>query len=195
VRALAVAAAIVMWPATAHAHLVTTGLGPFYDGVSHFALTPEDFLPAIALALLAGQRGSRAGRLALFALPVAWLAGGLVGLAVPTIHSATALTTVSFLVLGGLVAAEARLGPEWVTALAVLLGLLHGYQNGAAMAQARLGALGLAGIVSTLFVTVALAAALVVAIRAPWGRIAVRVAGSWIVAMGLLLLGWSFRAA
>jgi hydrogenase/urease accessory protein HupE len=195
VRALAVAAAIVLWPATAHAHLVTTGLGPFYDGVSHFALTPEDFLPAIALALLAGQRGSRAGRLALFALPVAWLAGGLVGLAVPTIHSATALTTVSFLVLGGLVAAEARLGPEWVTALAVLLGLLHGYQNGAAMAQARLGALGLAGIVSTLFVTVALAAALVVAIRAPWGRIAVRVAGSWIVAMGLLLLGWSFRAA
>jgi urease accessory protein len=49
--------------------------------------------------------------------------------------------------------------------------------------------------VRVLFVTVALAAALVVAIRAPWGRIAVRVAGSWIVAMGLLLLGWSFRAA
>ena len=48
---------------------------------------------------------------------------------------------------------------------------------------------------STLFVVVALAAALVVALRAPWARIAVRVAGSWIVAIGLLLLGWSFRAA
>ena len=34
-----------------------------------------------------------------------------------------------------------------------------------------------------------------VALRAPWARIAVRVAGSWIVAIGLLLLGWSFRAA
>jgi hypothetical protein len=29
----------------------------------------------------------------------------------------------------------------------------------------------------------------VVAIRPPWGRIGVRVAGSWIVVIGLLLLG------
>jgi hydrogenase/urease accessory protein HupE len=99
--------------------------------------------------------------------------------------------TLSFLALGGLVAAEARLRPEWVTALAVVVGLLHGYMNGAAMAQAKLDTLELAGIVSTLFVAVALAAA----IRAPWGRIAVRVARSWIVAIGLLLLGRSLRAA
>jgi hypothetical protein len=61
------------------------------------------------------------------------------------------------------------------------------------MAEAKLGALAVAGIVTTLFVVVALAAAMVVAIRVPWGRIAVRVAGSWIVAIGLLLLGWSLR--
>lgn len=60
-------------------------------------------------------------------------------------------------------------------------------------AQAKLGALGVVGIVSTLFVVVALAAAMVVAIRVPWARIAVRVASSWIVAIGLLL-GWSLRA-
>ena len=194
-RGLVAGGCLVLLPATAHAHLVNTGLGPFYDGVSHFALTPEDLLPALALALLAGQRGSRAGRLALFGLATAWLLGGLVGLVFPTIESATTLTTVSFLALGGLVAAEARLNPEWVTGLALVVGLLHGYLNGAAMAQAKLGALGLVGIVSTLFVTVALAAAMVVAIRVPWGRIAVRVAGSWIAAVGLLLLGWSLRAA
>ena len=193
-QALAVAGFLLL-PAPSHAHLVNTGLGPFYDGVSHFALTPEDLLPAVAMALLAGQKGSRAGRLALFALPGAWLLGGLAGLAFPIISSAPALTTVSFLALGGLVAADARLRPEWVTALAALVGLLHGYLNGAAMAQAKLGALGLVGIVSTLFVVVALAAALVVALRVPWGRIAVRVAGSWIAAIGLLLLGWSLRAA
>ena len=187
--------AILLLPSTAHAHLVNTGLGPFYDGVSHFALTPEDLLPALATALLAGQRGSRTGRLALFALAGAWLAGGLAGLALPTISSATALTTVSFLALGGLVAADARLRPEWVTGLALVLGFLHGYLNGAAMSQAKLGALGLVGIVSTLFVVVALAAAFVVSLRVPWARVAVRVAGSWIVAIGLLLLGWSFRAA
>jgi urease accessory protein len=194
-RALGWAAVLLLLPAPSHAHLMTTGLGPFYDGVSHFALTPEDFLPALALALLAGQKGSRAGRLALFALPGAWLGGGLLGLAFPTVSSAAALTTVSFLALGGLVAADPRLPPEWVTGLAVVVGLLHGYLNGAAMSQARLGALGLVGIVTTLFVLVALATALVVALRAPWARIAVRVAGSWIAAIGLLLLGWSFRPA
>jgi hypothetical protein len=185
-RGLVAVGGLVLLPAPAHAHLVNTGLGPFYDGVSHFALTPEDLLPALALALLAGQRGSQAGRLALFALPMAWLLGGLVGIAFPTITYAPALTTVSFLAFGG---------PEWVTGLAVAFGLVHGYLNGAAMSQAKLGALGLVGIVSTLFVTVALAAAMVVAIRVPWGRIAVRVAGSWIAAVGLLLLGWSLRAA
>ena len=193
-RALAAAAVLVM-PTVARAHLVNTGLGPFYDGISHFALTPEDLLPALALALLAGLRGSRTGRFALFALPGSWLAGGLVGLALPTVRAATVPTTVSLIALGGLVALDAHIKPSWVASLALVLGLLHGYLNGSAMSEARLGALGLAGIVSSLFVVVALVAALVVVLRAPWARIAVRVAGSWIVAIGLLLLGWSLRRA
>ena len=184
-----------MLPATAHAHLVTTGFGPFYDGVSHFLLTPEDALPALALALLAGLCGARAGRLALFALPGAWLLCGLAGLAWPTTSPTGMLTTVSFVALGGLVAADARLRPGWVVGLALVLGSVHGYLNGAAMAQAKLGLPGRAGVVAALFVAVALAAALVVALHAPWARIAVRVAGSWIAAIGLLLLGWSLRAA
>ena len=189
------AAMLVLVPSLAHAHLVSTGLGPFYDGVSHFALTPEDLLPALALALLAGQRGPRAGRDALVSLSLAWLTGGLAGLALPASDEVSTLTGLSFLATGGLVAAEARLPAAWVTALAVCLGLPHGYLNGSAMALAKSGALGLAGIVATLFVTVALGAALVVAIRAPWGRIAVRVAGSWIAAVGLLMLGWAWRSA
>jgi len=192
-RTIMLTGVVLLRAAPAPAHLVNTGLGPLYDGGSHFALTPEDFFPVFALALLAGQRGARVGRLALFALPAAWLLAGLAGLVAPTIRYTPVVTTVSFVALGGLVAAEARLRAAWVTGLAVVVGLIHGYLNGAAMSQAKLGALGLVGIVSTLFVTVALAAALVVAIRAPWGRIAIRVAGSWIVAVGLLLLGWTLR--
>ena len=194
-RVLWIAACLLAMPATSHAHLVTTGLGPFYDGVSHFALTPEDLLPALALALLAGQRGSRAGRLALALLPAVWLAGGLVGLALPGAPPAAALTAASFLVTGGLVAAEAPLAPAWIGGLAAALGLLHGYANGTAMAGAGSGFVALAGIVAALFVLVALAAAIVVALRAPWARVAVRVAGSWIAAVGLLVLGWSLHPA
>jgi len=35
----------------------------------------------------------------------------------------------------------------------------------------------------------------VVWLRPPWTRIAVRVVGSWIAAIGLLLLGWGLRGA
>ena len=63
--------ALASCPSGAEAHLVTTGLGPLYDGLLHFALTPEDLVPVLALALLAGLRGVTHGRRALFVLPSA----------------------------------------------------------------------------------------------------------------------------
>jgi hydrogenase/urease accessory protein HupE len=103
------------------------------------------------------------------------------------------LPALSFLILGTLVAADLRLPPTAVTAVAVGLGLVHGCLNGVAMRQAGAGGVGLLGIMATLFVLVALVAALVVALQRPWTRIVVRVTGSWIAAIGLLMLGWSLR--
>jgi len=34
----------------------STGMGPIYDGLLHFLMSPEDLIPALALALLAGLR-------------------------------------------------------------------------------------------------------------------------------------------
>jgi len=191
--ALALLAAL-LFPARADAHLVTTGLGPVYDGIGHLLLTPEDLVPILALALYAGLRGARAGRLALFVLPVAWLAGGLLGLRLGGAAAAGApLPALSFILLGILVAADAKLPDGAVAALAAGLGLAHGFLNGPALAGTGPGALGLLGIAAVAFVMVALAAALVVSLKAPAARIAVRVAGSWIAAIGLLLLGWALR--
>ena len=83
--------------------------------------------------------------------------------------------------------------PPLVVVLAIALGSIHGWLNGAAIAAAGREASGLFGIAATIFVVVALAAALVVSLRNPWTRIAVRVTGSWIAAVGLLVLGWSLR--
>jgi hypothetical protein len=44
-----------------------------------------------------------------------------------------------------------------------------------------------------LFVMVALASALVASLGKQWMRIAVRVVGSWIAAVGLLMFGWAMR--
>jgi hypothetical protein len=46
---------------------------------------------------------------------------------------------------------------------------------------------------AALFVLVALAAALVLSLKSLWTRIAVRVAGSWVTAMGILMVGWYFK--
>jgi len=178
-------------PSDAAAHLVTTGMGPVYDGIGHLLLTPEDLVPVLALALFAGLRGAAQGRRAMLLLPLAWLAGGLLGLRVSA-APAFPVPAFSFLILGGLVAADLRLPANGVAVLSAVLGVVHGVLNGAALRQGA-GGLGLLGIMAALFVLMALASAFVVSLERPWARIAVRVAGSWIAASGLLLLGWSLR--
>lgn len=185
-------ALLILGGPVAQAHLVTTGLGPVYDGAAHFVLSPEDLVPLVALALLAGMRGPAAARAALFAVTVCWLLGGLAGLLVAK-PIGELMPAASLLVLGGLVAADRDL-PVWVVAgLAAALGTAHGFANGSALAVGGTGLRMLFGIVPTVFVVFTLLAAVVVALRFPLARIAVRVAGSWIAAAGILLLGWSLR--
>ena len=187
--------ALLLVPAIAHAHLTDTGLGPIYDGVAHLLLSFDDLLPVIALALLAGLNGARAGRFVLFILPVAWLAGGIAGGLAASSAPSPFVTAVSLLGLGVLTAAGARLPPAPMVVLAAALGAVHGWLNGAAIAAAGREVSGLIGIAGTVFAVVALASALVVSLRRPWTRIAVRVSGSWIAAVGLLMLGWGLRGA
>jgi hydrogenase/urease accessory protein HupE len=186
---------IALCPVSAEAHLNSTGMGPIYDGLMHFLTSPEDLVPALALALLAGLRGASYGRQALFTLPVAWLSGSLLGLAAAATGGSAVLSSFWFLLMGGLVAADAKLSLRVMIALAALLGLYHGYFNGTGMGESVSAILPVVGLALAVFVLIALAAAFVVQLRAHWARIAVRVAGSWIAASGLLLLGWAVRGS
>ena len=179
----------------AEAHLNSTGMGPIYDGLMHFLMSPEDLVPALALALLAGLRGAAYGRRASFTLPVAWLVGGLCGLTSASTTGSVVFLAFWFLLLGGLVIADAKLPLPAMTALAALLGLVHGYLNGTGMGQSGSAVVAVLGVTSGVFVLIVLVAAFVAPLRAQWARIAVRVAGSWIAASGLLILGWAFRGS
>jgi hydrogenase/urease accessory protein HupE len=190
---IAAALVILLWPSISQAHLVNTGLGPFYDGISHLAMSPDDLLTALALALLAGLSGARAGRNVLFLLPPVWLLGGLFGLRMEQEVSLPLFSILSFLVTGALVALDRRPPLLLISILTCSFGFLHGYLNGTAMSQAGGGFLALFGISVAVFVLVALISALVVSLRKQWERITVRVAGSWIAAIGLLMLGWTYR--
>ena len=184
--------AAMILPTQASAHLVTTGLGPVYDGIGHLVMTPEDLIPVLALALFAGLRGTVPGRRALFTLPLTWFAGGVVGVfmeGVPTIPVAP----VSIFILGVLVAADLKLSNTLFTVVVLLVGFAHGVLNGVALKEGP-AVLGLIGIMATLFVLVALISAFVISLKQPWTRIVVRVAGSWVAAIGMLMFGWMFRA-
>jgi hypothetical protein len=52
------------------------------------------------------------------------------------------------------------------------------------------GAQALCGLAAALFVLTALVVACVIQLHQSWSRIAVRVLGSWVAAIGLLMLGW-----
>ena len=179
---------------SAHAHLMNTGLGPFNDGLTHLFVTPEDLLPVIALALLAGLRGPRFGQAVLFALPVAWLVGGFAGfLLAPPITLPVAETIVT-IALGVLLATDRPLPLALVGCLAILLGLFHGILNGSELPKTSSSSqISAAGVAAALFVAVSLLAGQGASVRVAWARAAVRVAGSWVVAIGLLMLGWAMR--
>jgi hydrogenase/urease accessory protein HupE len=181
-------------PALAEAHLNSSGMGPVYDGVVHFVTSPEDVAPALALALLAGLRGADHGRGTLFVLPVAWLLGGLLGTTAAAMSGGALSSAICVLLLGALLATDAKLSLGTTIALAGLLGLSRGYLNGSGMGPLGLAVPAFLGLAAAVFVLVALAAAAAVPLRTQWARIAVHVAGSWIAASGLLMLGWAVRA-
>jgi len=183
---------IAALPARAAGHLVSTGLGPVYDGLTHLLLSPEELLPAVALALLAGLRGAVHGRRALLLLPAGWLAGGAIGASLP-LDAGPWVAALPLLATGALAAADAPLRPVATALLALALGAWLGLRSSAAADAPWAGWLALAGAAAALFMLVPIVAALVVSRRAAWARVAARVAGSWIAAVGLLQLGWSLR--
>jgi urease accessory protein len=92
-------------------------------------------------------------------------------------------------VAGGLVAATVRLPRIAAIALAAAMGITHGYTNAEGMSVATkpyllIPGLAVAGLLVPFYCT-----AVVRSLKPFWMQIAVRVAGSWIAATGILVLG------
>jgi hydrogenase/urease accessory protein HupE len=189
------ATVLLALPGAARAHLVTSGLGPFYDGALHLLFSPADLLGLIAAALLAGLRGRKAARMTVIALSLAWLSAGLIGMRLLVTPDLSWLSTLSFMLLGLLVAANVRLPPIAVALLAGAFGALQGLESGSVMAKLGTSATSLAGMVLAVLLLALLMSAVVAPLQAFWARVAVRVAGSWVVAVGMLMLGWMFQGA
>ena len=184
---------LTLIPSEAAAHLVSTGMGPVYDGIGHLFLTPEDLIPTLGVALLGGLRGPATSRALLFCFPLAWLGGGIVGLG-GSQFPAFPLEAAAFIMVGIFVATDLKIPRSFILLLTLPLAMLHGYLNGIVMKTGP-GLPGLLGITGALFVLLALVSAIVLSLERYWMRIGVRVLGSWITAVGMLMIGLHYGAA
>jgi urease accessory protein len=176
------------WPGRALAHSLSASVGDFYGGLLHPATALDLAPPLVALGLLAGQNGKPAARRMLLVLPIAFILGtGLGGALLPPAHLAT-VNAASFVLLGLLLAVDAALPSELLLGLGAALGLCNGLANGSGMAGGSdpvlflLGS-GLAGLGAIL-----LPSAVVVSLAPGWQRIGVRIVGSWLAAVGAMVL-------
>ncbi len=182
---------LLLASASAHAHLRDSGFGPVADGALHLFLSFDDLLAVVAMAVLASQHDEATAQRAAGTLPAAWFVGAFAGFAAGKAFIPASTTSLTLLALGILVAAGRRLPMALVTALAAAVGLVHGLLKGASLAASRHDGMALAGIVGAVLVVATLIVVPGLRLNGTAARIALRVAGSWIAAIGLLYLGWT----
>lgn len=170
------------------AHIVP-GVTDFYAGLLHPLTAVEHVLVLVAVGLLAGQQARPVAlrTLLLFVLLLAASAAcaRTIGAAV---HLDTALLA-SIVAMGGLVAARWPLPASVVYASVGIVAVLHGVANVAEMRPAMSLVRFVAGAALAAFIVTTYAVGAARRARAPWAEVAVRVAGSWIAAVGILAWG------
>lgn len=186
----AAGAAVALLPAVAQAHTVSTSAGAFWGGLLHVVSAPEHLLALVGLGLLLGLAGRAvADEPLMLVVPLALAAGVGIARAAALASPDRCLLVLSLLALGGLVAAALPIARPWLACLAVGAGGLHGLANGAALPPELSATTFAAGVALAGFLLVIYAAELARRARVLWARTAVRVAGSWIAATGILVLG------
>ena len=173
----------------AFAHSVNKRFGDFYGGMLHPLTAVEHLFPMIGISLLAGQQGPQRAQRILVSFPIGLLAGAIVAnYQGPSLYVEW-VNRISFVVVGILVAASMRIPVSGLVAIALCFGFTHGYENTADISQTVAMRMFVPGVLTSGFALTAILAATAVTLSVPWQQTAVRVAGSWIAAMGLLTIG------
>jgi hypothetical protein len=173
-----------------HAHLVNSGLGPFYDGALHLVLTPMDLVGLVTLSLFAASQGAVAGRLLVIVAPIARFLAGAVALFSQMSASFAIANAGALVLLGGSVALGLKTSPTIAAVAAAVFGGLLGFQSGMELRAANADWVALIGTVAVVLAVTILVSALVISYTAFTFRVVLRVLGSWAAATGLLSIGW-----
>jgi urease accessory protein len=177
-------------PTPSYAHLVNSGLGPFYDGALHLMLSPMDLVGLVTLSLFAASQGAEAGRLLIVVAPIAWLLAGTVALFSQMNGSFAVVNAGTLVLLGGSVALGLKPSPPVAAVAAAVFGGLLGFQSGVELRTADADWVALIGTVAIVLAVTILVSALIISYTALAFRVVLRILGSWAAATGLLSIGW-----
>lgn len=180
-------------PGSAWAHSVSARFGELYSGILHPLTTFHHLVPWLGLGLLGGLLDSRTSRWVLVTFPAAIGTGTLLASMFPEQALIGYINLSSFVVIGLAVALALTLNTPVFVGFTALIGLSHGFANGNPELSGGAQVLYVSGVMIAAYLVVALTTGMANALssRAPWGDVAVRAAGSWIVAVGLVFGGFT----
>lgn len=185
---------LLLSPSTAEAHLVLDGAGEVASGALHPFVSPAHVLIFLGLGLLLGQQIPLNLKLPfrifgpLSAAALLLTMSGWVREVYPPVLIAGAMAIALLVVI------EKKLDP-WVqvaicAGAAMLIGLDSGAEGGSHFAVLKTLAGTWLSLNATVFYIAACASN---AAGKEWARTAIRIAGSWIIAISLLVLAFHFR--
>jgi urease accessory protein len=182
------AVVLAFWPAVAEAHSPIKGLGTFYNYMLHPLVVPAHALLLAAVALMLGQQGGEAAGRGLIAFALGLACGLLISGAGVVAGVREPMLLAGSLVVGGVVSLGNRL-PRLITlGIAGIVGIAIGLDPAPEASAMREAILAYAGLVSGILFLATVASGLTVNAAKQWQRIGVRIAGSWIVAISVLVL-------
>ena len=178
----------LLWPLAAWAHVESGKAGGFVSGLSH----PVSGLDHVLAMIAVGLWGAQLGRPALWLLPVAFpmmmaFGGmlGLMGIPLPGIEVGIA---VSGVVLGALILGETRMPLIGALLVVAFFAVFHGHAHGTELSPGQNAMLYSLGFVICTGTLHGVGIGMGLAHRWNFGRMALRGAGSLVMACGLFFL-------
>ena len=183
---------VLLWPLAAWAHVESGQTGGFLSGLAHPVSGLDHVLAMVAVGLWGAQLGAPAIWVLPVVFPIMMAFGGLLGLmgiGLPGVELGIALSAV---VLGALILGAIRLPLAAALLVVAFFGVFHGHAHGTEMSPGESAVLYSLGFVIATGLLHAVGIAIGLIHRWDAGRVALRGAGSVVLAGGLFFLWAAF---
>ena len=130
------AAALLLTPGAAQAHIIQAGAGGFGSGFEHPLTGPDHFLAMFAVGLWGAQMGGRAVWSLPVTFPMIMVVGGILGILNVPLPGVEVGIAISIIALGTAIAVAWN-PPEWIALVLIgLFAICHGYAHGSELPTA-----------------------------------------------------------